>query len=58
MYLGLGTLFTMMEVRHKYKLVFQLKELYQVNKNNGSSIFSDGDLQALIPDTIFYEKSL
>ena len=48
----------MMEVRHKYKLVFQLKELYQVNKNNGLSIFSDGDFQALIPDTIFYEKSL
>ena len=57
MYLCLGTIFTMMEVRRKYKLVFQLKELYQVNKNNGSSIFSDGDLQALIPDTIFYEKS-
>ena len=57
MYLDVGKISALLEVSHEYKLVVQLKELYKVS-TKVSSIFSDGDAQALIPKTIFHEKSL
>ena len=49
MYLDLGKISTLVEVIHEYELVVQLKKLYKV-----STTFFDGDVPALIPDTIPY----
>lgn len=56
MYLNVGTISALVEVSHGYKLVVYLKELYEVTISV-PSIFSDGDVQALVP-TIFRKKIL
>ena len=57
MYLNVGKIFALVEVSHEYMLVALLKELFKVSTNI-SPIFSDGDVQVLIPETIFHEMSL
>ena len=39
----------LIEVSHEYKLIIESNEYYNVC-TNVSSIFSDGDIQTLIPD--------
>ena len=57
MYLDVREISALVEVSHEYKLVASLKEIYKVS-TNVSFIFSDWDVQALIPNKIFHEKNL